>query len=114
MEAAHTYETSVDNYFTRQYIPEDKSELHSAHVRHVSCHAYSCVGRVRFQILTAASMKMTVFCDVAPYSLVEIYRRFGRSASVISDRSDGGVSKNPRNNFTRNIHQHNYHKSQIN
>jgi hypothetical protein len=27
MEAAHTSETSVDNYFTRQYIPEDKSEL---------------------------------------------------------------------------------------
>jgi hypothetical protein len=27
MEAAHTSETSVDNYFTQQYIPEDKSEL---------------------------------------------------------------------------------------
>jgi hypothetical protein len=28
MEAACTSETSVDNYFTWQYIPEDKSELH--------------------------------------------------------------------------------------
>jgi hypothetical protein len=28
MEAARTSETSADNYFTRQYIPEDKSELH--------------------------------------------------------------------------------------
>jgi hypothetical protein len=27
MEAARTSETSVDNYFTWQYIPEDKSEL---------------------------------------------------------------------------------------
>jgi hypothetical protein len=27
MEAAHTSETSVDSYFTPQYIPEDKSEL---------------------------------------------------------------------------------------
>jgi hypothetical protein len=27
MEVASTYETSVDNYFTRQYIPEDNSEL---------------------------------------------------------------------------------------
>jgi hypothetical protein len=27
IEAARTPETSVDNYFTRQYIPEDKSEL---------------------------------------------------------------------------------------
>jgi hypothetical protein len=26
MEAARTSETSVNNYFTRQYIPEDKSE----------------------------------------------------------------------------------------
>jgi hypothetical protein len=29
MEAARTSETSDDNYFTRQYIPEDKSELHT-------------------------------------------------------------------------------------
>jgi len=27
MKAARISETSVDNYFTRQYIPEDKSEL---------------------------------------------------------------------------------------
>jgi hypothetical protein len=26
VEAAHTSETSVDNYITRQYIPEDNSE----------------------------------------------------------------------------------------
>jgi hypothetical protein len=29
MESAHTSETSVDNYFTRRYIPEDKSVLHN-------------------------------------------------------------------------------------
>jgi hypothetical protein len=29
MEAARISETSIDNYFTRQYIPEDKSELHT-------------------------------------------------------------------------------------
>jgi hypothetical protein len=28
MEAARTSETSVDNYFNRKYMPEDKSELH--------------------------------------------------------------------------------------
>jgi hypothetical protein len=27
MEVVRTSETSVDNYFTRQYIPEDNSEL---------------------------------------------------------------------------------------
>jgi hypothetical protein len=26
MEASRTFETSVDYYFTRQYIPEDNSE----------------------------------------------------------------------------------------
>jgi hypothetical protein len=31
---------------------------------------------VRFQVLTAASMKMAVFWDVAPCSLVDIGRRF--------------------------------------
>jgi hypothetical protein len=32
---------------------------------------------MRFQVLKAASMKMTVFWDIAPCSLVEIDRRFG-------------------------------------
>jgi hypothetical protein len=31
MEAVRTSETSVDNYFTRQYIPEDNSEHHTRH-----------------------------------------------------------------------------------
>jgi hypothetical protein len=31
---------------------------------------------VRFQVLTVASMKVTVFWDVAPCSLLEVYRRF--------------------------------------
>jgi hypothetical protein len=26
MEAARTFETSVDNYFTRQYIPEEVAQ----------------------------------------------------------------------------------------
>jgi hypothetical protein len=29
MEAVRTSETSVDNHFTRQYIPEDSSEHHA-------------------------------------------------------------------------------------
>jgi hypothetical protein len=31
MEAVRTSETSVDNHFTRQYIPEDNSEHNSEH-----------------------------------------------------------------------------------
>jgi hypothetical protein len=34
--------------------------------------------KVRVQVLTAASMKMTVFWDVAPCSLVEVYPTFLR------------------------------------
>jgi hypothetical protein len=39
MEAARTSETSVDNYFTRQYIPEDNSELHTRRRENLKSHA---------------------------------------------------------------------------
>jgi hypothetical protein len=38
---------------------------------------------VRFHVLTAATMKMTVFWGVAPCSLVEVYRRFIRATSDV-------------------------------
>jgi hypothetical protein len=38
MEKARTSETSVDNYFTRQYIPEDKSELHTRRRENLKSH----------------------------------------------------------------------------
>jgi hypothetical protein len=38
MEAARTSETSVDNYFTRLYIPEDKSELHTRRRENLKSH----------------------------------------------------------------------------
>jgi hypothetical protein len=38
MEAARTSETSVDNYFTRQYIPEDYSELHTRRRENLKSH----------------------------------------------------------------------------
>jgi hypothetical protein len=38
MEAAPTSETSVDNYFTRQYILEDKSELHTRRRENLKSH----------------------------------------------------------------------------
>jgi hypothetical protein len=38
MEAEHTSETSVDNYFTRHYIPEDKSELHTRRRENLKSH----------------------------------------------------------------------------
>jgi hypothetical protein len=38
MEAARTSETSVDNYFTRQYIPEDNSELRTLRRENLKSH----------------------------------------------------------------------------
>jgi hypothetical protein len=38
MEAARTSEMSVDNYFTRQYIPEDNSELHTPRRENLKSH----------------------------------------------------------------------------
>jgi hypothetical protein len=41
MEAARTPETLVDNYFTRQYIPEDNSELHTRRRENLNSHIVS-------------------------------------------------------------------------
>jgi hypothetical protein len=38
MEAARTSETLVDNYFTRQHISEDKSELHARRRENLKSH----------------------------------------------------------------------------
>jgi hypothetical protein len=42
---------------------------------------------MRFEVLTAARMKMTVFWDVAPCSLIEVYRRF-RGACCLHHQVD--------------------------
>jgi hypothetical protein len=42
----------------------------------MACFSKTCSYKVRFQVLTAASLKMAVFWVVAPRSLVEVYRRF--------------------------------------
>jgi hypothetical protein len=43
MEAARTSETSVENYLTRQYIPEDKSERHIRRRENLKSHRLSFV-----------------------------------------------------------------------
>jgi hypothetical protein len=40
MEAVRTSETSVDNYFTRQYIPEDNSELQTRRRENLKSHTF--------------------------------------------------------------------------
>jgi hypothetical protein len=43
MEAARTSETSVDNYFTRQYILEDNSELHTRRRENLKSHRHRSI-----------------------------------------------------------------------
>jgi hypothetical protein len=43
MEAVRTSETSVDSYFTRQYIPEDNSEHHTRHRENLKSHILEVV-----------------------------------------------------------------------
>jgi hypothetical protein len=38
MEAVRSSETSVDNHFTRQYIPEDNSEHHTSRRENLKSH----------------------------------------------------------------------------
>jgi hypothetical protein len=38
MESVRTSETSVDNHFTRQYIPEDSSEHHTRRRENLKSH----------------------------------------------------------------------------
>jgi hypothetical protein len=40
MEAVRTSETSVENHFTRQYIPEDNSEHHTRRRENLKSHMY--------------------------------------------------------------------------
>jgi hypothetical protein len=49
-----------------------------------------------FQVLTAVSMKMTVFWDAAPCSLVEIDRRF-RGTYCLHHRGDNRADRHLRN-----------------
>jgi len=46
MEAVRTSETSVDNHFTRQYIPEDNSEHHTRRRENLKSHVYSDIIRM--------------------------------------------------------------------
>jgi hypothetical protein len=55
MEAARTSETSVDNYVTRQYIPEDNSELHTRSRENLKSHIF-------LAILQTSLTFMLIYC----------------------------------------------------
>jgi hypothetical protein len=66
---------------------------------------------VRFQVLTSASMKMTVFWDVAPCSLVKVFLRFIDACCLIikaASTSETSVNfyQTTRRNTPENTHLH--------
>jgi hypothetical protein len=61
---------------------------------------------VRFQVLTAASMKMTVFWDVAPCSLVDVYYTTWGNISKDSHRNTLRQKQVP---LDKNIAQYTLH-----
>jgi hypothetical protein len=65
MEAAHTPETSVDNYFARQYIPEDKSELHTRRRENLKSH---------IQIVTAGLHRVHLHVRSVPQFPIGIHK----------------------------------------
>jgi hypothetical protein len=54
MEAVGTSETSVDNYFTQQYIPEDNSEHHTRRRENLKSHMYERLSMFSLQDTTAS------------------------------------------------------------
>jgi hypothetical protein len=60
MEAVRTSETSVDNHFTRQYIPEDNSEHHTHHRENLKSHDVCDVSKITKQINTPNNNNPTI------------------------------------------------------
>jgi hypothetical protein len=53
MEAVRSSETSVKNYFTRQYIPEDNFELHTRRRENLKSH----MNYIQFNVKTQAGSR---------------------------------------------------------
>jgi hypothetical protein len=71
MDAAHTSEISVDNYFTRQYIPEDKSEqeVFCPYAHFVFPHiALRTFTNYRYQIVIGGQYLLPLLAYLAPVS----------------------------------------------
>jgi hypothetical protein len=62
MEAVRTSETSVDNYFTRQYIPEDNSEHHTRRRENLKSH-----------IMTIGLSRGTLYRNVSAYEAGKVW-----------------------------------------
>jgi hypothetical protein len=60
MEAVRTFETSVDNHFTRQYNPEDSSEHHTRRRENLKSHITFVSGKGKSRLLKLNYPKQTL------------------------------------------------------
>jgi hypothetical protein len=70
MEAVRTSETSVDNHFTRQYIPEDNSEHHTRRRENLKSHTIVQICTVYIIIIlwiSATSIIQGIFLQMKKY-----------------------------------------------
>jgi hypothetical protein len=74
MEEARTSEASVDNYFTRQYIPEDKSELHSRRRENLKS---SLIVRITGSFLLLASERQQLLMTIVVFLFIITTNSFG-------------------------------------
>jgi hypothetical protein len=61
IEAVRTSETSVDNHFTRQYIPEDNSEHHTRRRENLKSHReYFCPENINMEVIYILSVNFEI------------------------------------------------------
>jgi hypothetical protein len=81
MEAVRTSETSVDNHFTRQYIPEDNSEKNWNGFSYVSRTNLQLISNNTFkykmknEVLQSFMWKLAVQFSITPLRTVEAVRK---------------------------------------
>jgi hypothetical protein len=63
MEAVRTSETSVDNHFTRQYIPEDNSEHHTRRRENLKSHIIKICSIVPDNLTQPSTVRVLSSCE---------------------------------------------------
>jgi hypothetical protein len=107
MEAARTSETSVDNYFTRQYIPEDNSELHTRRRENFKCH-WNLISAIYLEGIRKSRKLHLGYCDrlyfwTLPIVIIIKYNvwkdGFCFRHKVLSPDLERGLPEYPTNRF---------------
>jgi hypothetical protein len=68
MEAVRTSETSVDNHFTLQYIPEDNSEHHTRRRENLKSHTV-CVDVKKYIVVLCIMFAINIISMYVVYAM---------------------------------------------